>query len=639
MQFPNRKSLRLTFFLATTALAQIGLGPKQLPLSPAIQPPEDAPYRGLITIHVDATDTLHKIYKVHESLPVQQSGPMVLLYPQWESGSHAATGPIASLAGLFVRGSGRILKWQRDPVNVFAFEVSVPPGVPTLEVDFQYLSPVGSRGGAQTMTPYLLKIPWQNLMLYPAGYYVRDLPAQATLKIPATFSQATALETIGSSGDGTTYKVTTIERLADSPVYAGRYFHAVDLTPPGGTGITLDLFGDTPEDIRASDDQIAGLRAMVAQTLELFHSNHYAHYDLLVSLSDVLPSGGGLEHLESSEINLAADFFRNTTAHLSDMTLFPHEYAHSWNGLWRQPADHWTANFNIPMRDSLLWVYEGQTEFWALSLSARSGLLTRQQVLDLLALDAATAEAHCGREWKSLQDSNNDPIFDAGHSVPWKDWERREDYYGEGVLLWLDVDSLIRKQTAGQKSLRDFARTFFGGSHNSSRTETYTFDDICGALSTVAPYDWARLLRERLDTHSSAHLLDGLTRAGYRLIYTTTPTAAYRQLELDGGVTDLSYSIGLTVDEQGMVRAVAWNKPAFHAGLVAGARILSVNGVPFTAPRLQEAVAKAAKTSIRITYTADRLQHNATVDYQGTLRYPRLERIPGTADLMSPLFR
>jgi predicted metalloprotease with PDZ domain len=290
------------------------------------------------------------------------------------------------------------------------------------------------------------------------------------------------------------------------------------------------------------------------------------------------------------------------------------------------------------MRDSLLWVYEGQTEFWGLFLSARSGLLTRQEVLDLLALDAATAEAHCGREWKSLRDSNNDPIFDVGHSVPWRDWERREDYYAEGVLLWLDVDSLIRKQTAGQKSLEDFARVFFGESDGSPVTETYTFDDVCRALSGVTVYDWARFLQERLDAHTSAHLLDGLTRAGYRLVYTTNPTAAYRQQELDGSVTDLWYSIGLTVDERGVIRAVAWNQPAFRAGLVMGARILAINGIPFSTTKLCEALVNADKTPIHIVYTVNGSQHNASVDYRGTLRYPQLERISGTADLISPLF-
>ena len=369
----------------------------------------------------------------------------------------------------------------------------------------------------------------------------------------------------------------------------------------------------------------------------MFRSTHYLHYDLLVSLSDLLPGGGGLEHLESSEINLAADFFRNAKAHLSDITLFPHEFVHSWNGLSTQPADLWTANFNVPMRNSLLWVYEGQTEFWGLSLSARSGLLTPQEALDLLALDAATAEAHSGRVWKTLQDSNNDPLFDAGHSVLWRDWQRREDYYGEGVLLWLDVDSLIRKQTGGVKSLADFAGAFFGKNDGSRVTQTYTFDDVCRALSAVTPYEWAAFLRDRLDSHTSAHLLDGLTRSGYRLVYTTTPTQAYRQEELDAGVTDLSFSIGMTVDERGGVRTVAWDKPAFRAGLVTGARILFINGAPFTTAKLVEDVAKAELAPVAITYTVDGSQHATNIDYRGGLRYPRLERILGVADLLAPL--
>ncbi len=623
--------------LAPAALAQVGAGPKQLPLPPAVESPQDVPYRGSIGIDVDATDTVHKIYTVHETLAVQQSGPIVLLYPQWDSGSHAPTGAIASLAGLFIQGGEHSIAWQRDPVNVFAFHLVVPPGVAALQIAFQYLSPL--KPGEMTITPNLLEVPWRNLILYPAGYYARDLPVTATLKLPASFYQASSLEAVGHSGNVTTYKNTTIERLADSPVYAGRYFEALNLSPTASSPVTLDLFGDAPENLRVSASQLASLRAMVSQTVQLFHSTHYDHYDFLVSLSDLLPSSGGLEHLESNEINLSADFFWNPVAHLSDITLFPHEFAHSWNGLSMEPADLWTANFNVPMQDDLLWVYEGQTEYWALVLSARSGLLTRQQVLDFLALDAATAESHIGRAWKSLQDSNNDPIFDAGHAVPWKDWQRREDYYVEGVLLWLDVDSLIRERTTGKKSLEDFAKAFFSGTNGSLVTRTYTFDDVCHTLSAVTAYDWAYYLRKRLDAHDNTDLLDGITRSGYHFIYTATLTEASHQQELDAGVTDFSYSIGLAVDEGGMIRAVGWDTPAFRAGLVTGARILSVNSSPFTTTKLREAVASAARTPVAITYVADGVQHDVLIDYGGTLRYPRLERTSGAPDLLAPLFQ
>lgn len=636
MKFVTLVLICYAWILGSPVLAQVGLGPQQLPLPPAIPAPQDIPYKGVIEIAVDATDTAHKIYSVHETLPVQHSGLMVLLYPQWDSGSHAATGPIASLAGLFVHAKGQRLEWRRDPVNVFAFAVDVPPGTATIEVEFQYLSPVGPRGGAVSISADLLTVPWQNLMLYPAGYYVRNLPVRATLLLPTAFEQASSLERVKTIADRTEYKETTIEHLADSPVYAGRYFKEIELTKDSPS-VYLDLFGDKPEDLNPSESQLASLRLVVRQTLQMFRSAHYAHYNLLVSLSDLLPGGGGLEHLESSEVNLAADFFRNSKAHLSDVTLFPHEYVHSWNGFYRQPADLWTANFNTPMRDSLLWVYEGQTEFWGMALSARSGLLAQQEVLDLLAMDAATAEAHTGRAWKSLQDSNNDPLFDAGHSVPWKDWQRREDYYGEGVLLWLDVDSLIRSRTGGAKSLSDFARAFFAGVNGSTTTQTYTFDDVCRSLSSVTAYDWAGFLRARLETHSSEHLLDGLKRAGYQLVYKTTPTEAYRQHELEEGVVDLSFSIGLTVDERGVIKSVAWDKPSFRAGLGIGARILSINDAPFATAKLQEAVAKAESTPINITYSVDGAEHAVSVSYKGGLRYPRFERIPGTPDLLIPL--
>jgi predicted metalloprotease with PDZ domain len=316
----------------------------------------------------------------------------------------------------------------------------------------------------------------------------------------------------------------------------------------------------------------------VDQTQSLFGPGHFEHYDLLVSLSDLLPNDGGLEHLQSSEVNLPADYFLHNEQYLSMQDLAAHKYIHSWNGMYRRPAGLWTPNLNTPMRDDLLWVYEGQTEFWALVVATRAGQLTPAQALDILALDAAVAQACVGRSWKSLEDSNNDPLYDAGHPVLWRDWQRREDYYGEGVLLWLDVDTLLEERTSGKKSLADFVRVFFGGGKSNTASQTYTFGDLCVALNQVAPLDWQRFLQTRLEAHDDTYLLDGLKRAGYRLVFTAEPSEAFRQQESEDGSTDLSWSIGLTSTPTGTVKAVTWLGPACMAGISIGAQIKRVNG-------------------------------------------------------------
>jgi predicted metalloprotease with PDZ domain len=611
--------------------AQVGVGPQPVAYPPAIPAPRDVAFPGVISLAVDATDTRHKLFTVHETIPAPAAGPMVLLYPAWETGSHASTASVAALAGLTVSAGGRAIQWRRDAVDMNAFHIDVPAGAASVELDFQYLT----RAADGVMRPQMVNVQWPRMLLYPAGWYARGINVAAQLALPDGMKAFTSLEA-GHEGAGTTvFRPTTLETLADSPVYGARHWRQAELAPAGAAPVTLDVLADRAEDLTVPDAELARLRAMVVQAGRLFGVGHFRRYEVIVSLSDDL-AVGGIEHLESGENNLPAAYFTAPAGQLNNRDLIAHEYVHSWNGRFRQPADLWTPTFNQPARTSLLWVYEGQTEFWGRVLAARAGMRSRQETLDRLALDAAVTESRPGRAWKSLADSNNDPLFMIGHPVPWRDWQRREDYYPEGVMLWLEVDALIRQHSGGRRSLDDFARAFFGVDGASRVTRTYTFEDVCAALAAVEPYDWAGLLRRRLDGHD-AGVLDGLAAAGWRLVYSDTPTETFSQDEAEAGATDLSYSIGLTVTDKGAVRAVAWEGPAFKAGLAPGDRIETVNGKPFSPASLKAAVAASASTPVELGYQADGTAATARIPYAGPLRYPRLERIAGAPDRLAAL--
>lgn len=602
-----------------------------MPYPAPIVAPRDIAFAGTITLAVDATDTRHKVFGVHESIPVQAPGPMTLLYPAWESASHAETAAVVNLAGLVIHAEGKRIAWQRDPVNVHAFHIDVPTGARTIDLEFQYVT----RAADAQLLPDSALLQWHRVLLYPAGWFARNIPVAATLKLPHGLHGFSALEVERSMDDTTVYKPTSLETLTDSPVVASRYVRQINLAPDGAPPFRLDLLAERPADLAETPEDLAALRALIDQTGHVFGVPHYTHYDALVTLSDQF-SAGGIEHLESAEDNLPADYFTHPDQQLNNRDLIAHEYVHSWNGRFRQPADLWVPTLNEPMRDSLLWVYEGQTEFWGRVLAARSGMRSPQETLDKLALDAAVVAERPGRAWKSLADSSLDPLFVIGHSVPWRDWQRREDYYPEGVMLWLYVDALIREKSGDHKSLDDFAHAFFAIDGGSRITKTYTFNDVCAALNSVTPYDWAGFLRARLDSQK-ADVLDGLALDGWRLTFTDTPTETFRQDEIDSGVSNLSYSIGLAVTKSGDVRTVAWHGPAFDAGLAPGARIRSVNGKPFAPEVLEAAVRASADVPIELGYEADGRSVSASIPYQGSLLYPRLERIAGSKDRLTAL--
>jgi predicted metalloprotease with PDZ domain len=640
-------TLSVVSLLALAAgLLSSGLGQAQVPAppTPPIAAPEDKPYPGMITVSVNATDLAHGIFAVHETLLVQ-AGPVTLLYPRWLPGAHSPAGAIDKLAGLVFTAGGKRVEWHRDPVDVYAFHVDVPEGAATLDVDFQFLSAVSTREGRVQMTPDMLSLQWIGLTLYPAGYYGRDLQVAARAILPEGFTPATALELDTSKGNIFNYKPTAFDTLADSPMIAGRYFKSFDLDPGGPARVTLDVIADKPEELEAKPEQIDAHKALVQQAYKVFGSHHYNHYDFLLSLSDEM-GGNGLEHHQSSEDGTVPKYFTDWDKTAAGRAILPHEYTHSWNGKFRRPADLWTPSFNVPMRDSLLWVYEGQTQYWGFVLAARSGLFTKQLALDGIAATAATFDHRVGRSWRALEDTTNDPIIAQRRPLSWLSWQRSEDYYSEAQLVWLDADTLIRAESDGKRSLDDFAKLFFGVKDGSFVPETYTFEDVVSALNQAQPHDWAGFLKERLEGHGPGAPLDGLARGGYKLVYDDKESDFLKSAEQRRRAVDLAWSLGFVISRDGdrgsTLSEVIWDSPAFKAGLTEGTQIVAVNGDSFDADALKEVI-KAAKTGtapIELLVKAKDQYRTVRIDYHDGLRYPHLERVEGTParldDILEP---
>jgi predicted metalloprotease with PDZ domain len=612
--------------LATALLAQ-SAGPKPQPLPPPIAAPADVPYPGTIRIQVDATDLDRHLFQVHETIPVRGGAPVVLLYPQWLPGNHSPTGRVDKVAGLIIRANGTPLEWVRDAVDVFAFHVNVPAGTAALDLDFEFTSALETNEGRVVMTPDMLNLQWTAFAIYPAGYFARQMTFEPSVRLPDGWQFATALETSSTSGSSISFKPVTLETLIDSPMFAGRYFKRVDLDPEGGVAVRLDIVADRPALLEAKPDQLEAHRALVQQAYRLFGSHHYNHYDLLLALTDRM-GGIGLEHHQSSENGTLPTYFTEWDRNADARDLLAHEYAHSWNGKFRRPADLWTPNFNVPMRDSLLWVYEGQSQYWGQVLAARSGLWTKQQALDSFAATAATYDHRVGRQWRALQDTTNDPIAALRRPLAWRSWERSEDYYSEGLLIWLDADTLIREKSGDRRSLDDFAKAFFGINDGSFVAVTYTFDDVVTALNKVEAYDWATFLRTRLDGHGPGAPLDGLARGGYKLVYTDTPSDLYRSAESRRGVADLTYSLGMVIGRDGRIAEVLWDGPAFKLGLTIGTQVIAVGGATYSGDLIKETITGAKNSGAPIELLVKNGDRFRTVrfDYREGLRYPRLQR-------------
>jgi predicted metalloprotease with PDZ domain len=624
-------ALALCSAVLTCVSATASPGPNLSAPIALIAAPRDRAYPGEIRLAVDASDPERRIVRVHETLS-GIAADTVLLYPKWLPGTHAPEGPIDKLAGLRITANGTPVSWTRDPVDVYAFHLHAAPAAKLIDIDFEYLSPTSPKVGPLEMSRDILLLEWNSLILYPAGYFVRQIPVTASLTLPDDWKLGSALEVDSTNGAQTNFKRVSLETLIDSPVYAGRYTARLDLDPGSTVPVHLDLFADRPALLAVKPEQLAAYRALVQQAYVLFGSHHYAHYDFLYSLSDQIQEAG-LEHHQSSENGADPEAFTEWDKTAYERDLLPHEFTHSWNGKFRRPADLWTPNYNVPMQDSLLWVYEGQTEYWGQVLAARAGLWTKQQALDELALTAADYEIEPGRQWRALQDTTNDEIVNPRRPLSWRDWQRFEDYYSEGQLIWLDVDTLIRERSHGKRSLDDFARSFFGMDDGSFTTVTYSFADVIKALNAIEPYDWTAFLRARLDGIAAPPPLDGLRRGGYKLVYTDTPSELLRSSDDQRKHVNLLYSIGVVLDDKdGTVMRVVWVGPAFKAKLTESAQILAVNGAAYSSDVLKDAIRAAQDTKLPIELivkTGDRFRV-VSIDYHNGLRYPHLEREAST---------
>lgn len=626
---------------ALAALAAMALA---LGLSPA--PTRAAAPSPTLTLSVDATDLDHRVLQVRETLQVEP-GPLRLWFPRWLPGSHGPYGPIERLAGLTVRAGERALAWRRDPADPHAFLLDVPPGTNRLDLAFQYIAPLSHDAGQVSITPAIVGVQWETVVLYPAARPAHEIVVQANLKLPAGWQAATALRPAGA--EPTAFAPVTLETLVDSPVFAGRHLRRIALDAPGHPQpVTLHLVADEARQLDAKPAQIEAHRALVRQADLLFGTRPYRHYDFLLALSESF-GGIGLEHMESSENGVRPIYFSSDWAEsMRNRDLLAHEYVHTWNGKLRRPADLATPDFNsVPMRNSLLWLYEGQTQFWGRVLAARSQLATPEQTRDAIASLAASYDHRAGRAWRSLQDTTYEATMTADRSSrEWPDWQRTADYYDEGTLIWLDADMLIREKSGGRRSLDDFARAFFGvapvrGALGEPRPKTYTFDDVVRALEAVQPHDWAGFLRDHLDNHRERAPLDGLARSGWRLVYRDEPNPFDK---LDDGWSperddDFAYSLGVVAGAGGKLKRVAWDSPAFKAGLAPGAKILAVNGRDWSAERLAAAITANRKgdAPIELIVQDGERWRTLRIDYRDGLRYPRLERVAGTPDRLTGL--
>jgi predicted metalloprotease with PDZ domain len=602
-----------------------------------------------IQITADLTDGPRKLYHAEIDLPVK-SGPIALTTPKWIPGNHRPTGPVDDITGVVFTANGQTLPWRRDDQDLYQFHVTVPDGVTTLHAHLDCI--VNGR-----ISQKLAVLEWEKLLLYPANTPVKDIAIQPSVTVPAGWGIGTALTPAQTGPDGydpqhpkggtTHYAATTVEQLEDSPIITGAYFHEFALAPEVTPKHYIDVVADAPEDSDLRPALLSELSNLVRETGAAYNARHYNVYHFLLTLSDVA-GGEGLEHGQSSDNGVGEKGFADDAHQLGESDLLAHEFTHSWNGKYRRPFNLYQDDFAKMQQGSLLWVYEGMTQYLGNVLAARSGLKSQAQYRDILAMSAANLDNKPGREWRSTEDTAIAASILRGGVPTWSNWKRGQDYYQEGELLWLDADTLIRKLTNNKKSLTDFEHIFLGkGGNTGPLIVPYDREELIADLNQVVKYDWATFLHDRVDKPNPRADLAGIEQGGYKLVYTDKPNPSERTMASTGnrrsGGINVWYSIGIRVTGEGVISDVRWAGPADKAKLAPGQKIIAVNGVIFSPEALKSAIkeAKGKTEPIHLILQSDTFVTLADIDYHDGERYPTLVRVEGTPayldDITKPL--
>jgi predicted metalloprotease with PDZ domain len=583
---------------------------------------------GPIRLVVDASQAAQKILHTHLEIPVTP-GPLTLYYPEWIPGEHMPDGPIIEVAGLKFSAAGKTIPWRRDLVEMFSIHLTIPAGVTSLIADFDFLlsAPATGYSAGASATNSLALLSWNQVLLYPKGFNIRDVTFTPSLKLPDGWKYGTALPGAKRNGDMIDFSPVALNTLVDSPVIAGKYFREIELTPGQNPAHFMDIAADSEAALAMSPETQTHFHQLVAEAGALFGSRHYRDYHFLLTLSDDV-AHFGLEHHESSDDRTPERSLIDDAELIVFAGLLPHEFVHSWNGKYRRPEGLATADYQQPMKDDLLWVYEGLTEYLGSVLTVRSGLLTKDQGMDELAELVATYEHRPGRDWRSLQDTADAAPFLYNATEDWSNWRRGTDFYEEGELLWLDVDETLRGLTKDQKSINDFCRIFHGGPGGAPALKTYTFEDVVATLNSLAPYDWAGFLRARLDGTSTKTPMEAVENGGWKLVYTEEPNATEEIESMLEKRLNLTFTVGLVISDDGTVGDVIHGAPAYNAGIGPGMKIIAVNGKQYSPDEMRQAVevSKSSTAPIQLIVANGAQFQTRSIDYHGGLRWPHLVR-------------
>jgi len=515
--------------------------------------------------------------------------------PDWAPGAYGIENYAANVQRFRVHSAdGRELAWRKTDNQTWRIDLGGATGV---TIDYQvYANTLQNNVGQYDDRHAFIAGP--ATWMYLAGG--KERPIELSIDVPSGWKVATGMEHTSDH----TFRAENYDWFADAPLeisdfaekdfeVLGSTYHVIFHDVMGGKD-TAQFTTDLQKIVGAIVpifQPVAGSGAQAAPFKDYYFLFH------------VWPkSGGGLEHLNSTQINFSKDMDNvepvpaRGTQYTSKLYVSAHEFFHAWNVKRLRPRPLGPFDYSQMVHTPSLWISEGLTSYYGSLALARAGLISPQDYLDGISWMITEYEKLPGRSERSIEDTSWDTWFFGLRTISQDSnlANTSYSYYTGGQIMGHILDFAIRQDTNNQKSLDDWMRLLY--SRYALPKPGFEPGDAVRAASEVAGQDVSDIFRRHIS---------GKEAIPYESYFAYAGVAVEKKIDASKSWSGLT----LTKQDNGTytIKNIIPGGPAESAGLDKDDVITALDGRAVTTTDDVEALIAAYKSGATVRVLVQRL--------------------------------
>ena len=521
-----------------------------------------------------------------------KGGSVEFAMPDWAPGAYGIQDYAENIQGFHATAAGgKELKWRKTDSQTWRIELA---GANSVTVSYQIFGNTLRNNQAQYNERHAF-IGGPAVWMYLVGG--KERPVELSIAVPEGWKVATGMERTS----GHVFRAADYNWFADSPLEISN-FAEKDFQVLGTTYhvIVHDVEGGK-DFAKFTQDTQKFVETIVAMFQPVAGGEQAAPFKEYWFLFHIWPNtGGGLEHLNSTQINFSKDWDSTEATpgfgNQYNLKLFvsSHEFFHAWNVKRLRPRPLGPFDYSQMVHTPSLWISEGLTSYYGGLALERAGLVTPQQYLDGIAELITKFEQEPGRQERTIEDTSWDTWFPHNDSGPQNNLKNTNySYYDGGQVMGHILDFAIRQNTNNQKSLDDWMRLLY--SRYALPKPGFEPEDAVKAASEVAATDLSGIFNQ---------YISGKEPIPYEKYFAYAGIAVEKKMDSDKARIGVQTDKG--DDGRAKIRNVYPGSPAEAAGLDRDDVVLAVDNRVVGADAFTQAVA-AHKPGDTIRVTVIRL--------------------------------